>query len=275
MVTAITLIATAWATDFLGFRTFVKEAWGWIVDAFRDARDRLRSALNSIRENFLDWWENVQAFFRGIPAQMLGFGKDIITGLMDGVKSMMTGAVDAVKGVGEGIISGFKYLLGIQSPSRVFFEFGQDIGQGLADGMDASQPVVEAAVSRLADVAASAGRAIISGAFSPENIVGGIVGGLTGQDAIAALEARQAALQDTWRRLGGMSNIHGARSYSENLVRAQLDAVTDALDQLRQELVLNRRETARTSEATARRFGFAVDTFSQDVRGLTLAKQRY
>lgn len=275
VVTAITLIATAWATDFMGFRTFIKEAWGWVVDAFRDVRDKLRSALNAIRENFLDWWDNVQTFFKGIPAQMLGFGKDIISGLMDGVKSMMTGAVDAVKGVGEGIISGFKNLLGIESPSKVFFEFGMDIGQGLADGIEASQPVAVAAIEQLGGVLASAGRAVISGALSAENIVGGLTKGLSPEAAIAAVEERLAVNQDTWRRLPGVSNMHGARSYMEGLNRMEFDALTAELRRLREEVALSRRETARTSEATTRRFSYAVDTFSQDVRGLTLAKQRY
>lgn len=275
VVTAITLIATAWATDFMGFRTFIKEAWGWVVDAFRDVRDKLRSALNAIRENFLDWWDNVTSFFQGIPEKMLGFGKDIISGLMDGVKSMMTGAVDAVKGVGEGIISGFKNLLGIASPSKVFFEFGQDIGQGLADGIEDSQGVAVAAVERLGGALAAAGRAVVSGALSAENIVGGIVGNLTGRDAIAAIEERLAVNQDTWRRLPGVSNMHGARSYMEGLNRMEFDALTAELRRLREEVALSRRETARTSEATTRRFSLAVDSFGQDVRNLTLAKQRY
>ena len=149
------------------------------------------------------------------------------------------------------------------------------IGQGLADGIEASQPVAVAAIERLGGVLASAGRAVISGALSAENIVGGLTKGLSPEAAIAAIEERLAVNQDTWRRLPGVSNMHGARSYMEGLNRMEFDALTAKLRRLREEVALSRRENARTGEAQTRRFSLAVDSFSQDVRGMTLAKQRY
>src|SRR5690606_37277899 len=98
-----------------------------------------RAALAAAREIFDNWWSSVNDFFGGLPQKMVDFGRDLIQGLINGVKSMVTGAVDAVKGVGESVINGFKNLLGIESPSKVFHELGLDIGEGLAQGIESSE----------------------------------------------------------------------------------------------------------------------------------------
>lgn len=328
IITAITLIAAAWATDFLGMRTFLIEQWGhvrqsfvdswealkdlggriagvvtsmWsgVTTAFATARDRISGLFDGIRQHFqlfvdfvgaifrgdfraaLDaaqaivenWWTTINDFFSGIPAKMLEIGKNIMMGLVDGVKSMMTAAVDAVKGVGNKIVDGFKGLLGIESPSKVFHELGLEIGQGLVGGIDASVPAAEAAAKRLGSAVAAAGRVAMSGALSADNIVGGIIGGLEGKDAIEALQDRLAQLKT--QRDSLITAGSTARRVGGAFIDAQTKALETELRRLREELVQSRAINAREGEIQTRRFSMAVTTFGNDVRGLTLARQRY
>lgn len=270
IITAVGLIATAFATDFLGIRTKTVEAWEAVKRAFTGAYEHMREVLARIRTAFSDWWTNLWNYLKDIPARMLSFGKDMVNGLINGVKGMMGAAGDAIKGLGDNIISGFKGLLGIASPSKVFHQFGVNIGQGLADGINESTPAAVTAAEGLASTVTEIGRAISKGVWSAENIVGGIVGNLTGRDAIDAIEARLEQIRDTRRGL-----MPSANRRAGVFLDSQVDALEAELRRLREELVLSRRENARTSEATTKRFSFAVDSFSQDVRNLTLAKQRY
>lgn len=68
----------------------------------------------------------------------LQLGKDILQGMIDGIKSMATAAVDAVKNVANRLSSKFKELLGIASPSKLFRQFGIYLDKGLALGITSS-----------------------------------------------------------------------------------------------------------------------------------------
>ena len=62
-------------------------------------------------------------------------GVDILGGLAEGLKFGLNLALDAIVWVSEQIISFFKALFGIASPSKVFIGFGKDIMQGLGNGI--------------------------------------------------------------------------------------------------------------------------------------------
>jgi len=63
-------------------------------------------------------------------------GKNIVTGLWDGIKSMGTWISDKVSGFFSGIVDGAKDLLGIHSPSTVFAGIGENMGAGIGIGFD-------------------------------------------------------------------------------------------------------------------------------------------
>lgn len=63
-------------------------------------------------------------------------GKNIVTGLWDGIKSMGTWISDKVSGFFSGIVEGAKDLLGIHSPSTVFAGIGENMGAGIGVGFE-------------------------------------------------------------------------------------------------------------------------------------------
>lgn len=72
--------------------------------------------------------------------------------IFEGISSAWDKTVKWIKDLG-GMISGtFKEVLGIHSPSRVFAQFGEDIGEGLQQGIDASAPDVNDSVEHLVKV---------------------------------------------------------------------------------------------------------------------------
>jgi phage-related protein len=61
-------------------------------------------------------------------------GKDIIDGLVKGVKNAAAKVGTALKEVANGAINSVKKVLGIRSPSKVFAGIGENMGLGLAEG---------------------------------------------------------------------------------------------------------------------------------------------
>lgn len=295
IITAVGLIAAAWSTDFMGLKTKTLEAWeaikarfteAWerlstlaqrireivtgLLDAFRGFLNDVRGVSASIEQAFRDWWGDIWRFLSGLPGEMLNFGKDLMQGLINGVRSMMTGAVDAVRGVGENVINSFKSLLGIQSPSKVFYGFGVDIGEGLAQGIESSEGRVKEAVEGLTKRVFKA-----SGAFDPAGLAAALTSGLAEKDAIAAIRARLSELTGQRDHVMEHYGSNRFKNVALGFINPQIEALNDELARLRQELVTTRNHTAREGEAQTRRFSMAVTTFGADVRSLTLAKQRY
>jgi phage-related protein len=97
----------------------------------------------------------VNNMFGGLPGRILGAvggfgsllfsaGRNIVQGLINGVGDLAGNAVRAVMNVGARMVDGVKSFLGIKSPSRVFAQLGRFVVQGLADGLGATKPVVDA-----------------------------------------------------------------------------------------------------------------------------------
>lgn len=255
---------------FQGMRETISNVIRMVTSLFRGD---FRGAWNAARDVITSWWDTINTFFGGLPQKFLNFGKDLITGLIDGVKSMVTNAVDAVKGVGSSIISGFKNLLGIESPSKVFHGFGMDITEGLARGVEAGTPRAVAAVETLGRALKGAGDAIVKGAFDPDDLARSVTAGLEGRDAIRAAQERLEELRarqvDLRARPGRLDRIAGP------MVSAEIEALQREIQRLNQTLRDTTTEQARSTEQQTTRFARAVTTFDSGVRGLQLANQRY
>ena len=81
----------------------------------------------------------------------LQIGKDIVTGIANGLKSSLSTIIDAAASVGEAALNGLKDLLGIHSPSRVFRdEVGKNIALGIAEGIQQNKKYAKKSADEIA-----------------------------------------------------------------------------------------------------------------------------
>lgn len=105
---------------------------------------------------FTDLPGKILGVFGKAGSLLLGVGKDIVRGLINGIGSMARSVIDALLDLIPGPLKKFAGALGIQSPSKVFRGFGVNVGQGFALGIDSTQSQVSQSVRALASTALGA-----------------------------------------------------------------------------------------------------------------------
>lgn len=172
------IIKGDWEKVWEGIKNIVSGVWNMILAVIKNVINNVKAiigiglavisglwsaAWNGIKHIFSLAWEAIVSsvkqgigktidFFKALPGRIVSAlgdlgellieaGKDIIRGLIKGIGSMVGKAVDAVKNVVGGVIDGAKGLLGIGSPSKVFYKIGQDTVAGLAGGLRETKAV--------------------------------------------------------------------------------------------------------------------------------------
>lgn len=144
--------------------------------------DRIKEAVGTVRDWIVDKWNAVVDFLRGVPGKIWGFfaelpgrlmglGGDLVMGLINGIKNSAGALLNTVKNFIINTIPGpIRSILGISSPSKVMMGFGENVGEGLALGMEGAGSRVAGAAGRLATATA---RSVIGPGYSLAGVAGG------------------------------------------------------------------------------------------------------
>ncbi len=130
--------------------------------------------------------------FLSLGGKIIDVGKNIVSGVWDGIVGMATWIKDKVTGFFSGIVDGVKNFLGIHSPSRVFADIGGNTIAGYAEGVDKGastnqgriMSAVEGLSSGMADSLGAGGED--SGAALMDKLAQAATGGLQGMTQVAA-----------------------------------------------------------------------------------------
>jgi hypothetical protein len=78
-------------------------------------------------------------------------GSNIVKGIAEGITAGVQWVTDAISGLATKAKNAFTSLLGIHSRSRVFFEYGGFVTQGLVQGVDKGRPQVGRSIGNMLD----------------------------------------------------------------------------------------------------------------------------
>ena len=186
-----------WNEKWQGFSANFQTAWESLPGFVQHPIQALDQASAGLKQWFVgvgEWWNQKWAGFKenwdkawnslvdtikNLPAKFLDYGKNIVQGLIDGINKGIENAKKTVGGLAKAIIDKFTTDTDINSPSKVFEQFGIYINQGLANGITAALPYVEQAMTNLANVVQQKGNEMIDyGATTATNFVDGFFNGL-------------------------------------------------------------------------------------------------
>ncbi len=134
----------------------------------------------------------IAAIVDGFTAQgpkILDIGKNIVSGVWQGIQNMGSWIREKVSGFFGGIVDSVKGVLGIQSPSRVFAGIGGYMAEGLGEGFGREMSGVQRQIDRsMAELAGNASATVkVSGGAA------GHQGGIADGGILADLPAQIAA----------------------------------------------------------------------------------
>lgn len=122
--------------------------------------ETINAAIGSIRQ----FGSDVAATLSALPGQMTEIGRQIIDGLLAGLREKWEAAKAWFVSLGDSIPQWVRNRLGIQSPSTVFAEIGRNIMQGLSGGLTSMQGGVESDVQGFASNLATTFADVLTGA---------------------------------------------------------------------------------------------------------------
>lgn len=142
-----------------GFDGMFQTVVGWAGSILSSIRNTMGQLVDSVGQGIQDAIQ----WFKDLPGRVLGAigdagkwlynaGKQVIQGLINGLKSAVGDVLNFFKNLVSQAIGSVTSALKIGSPSKVFAEIGVNIGRGLIVGLQAITPAVGEAAAAMAGV---------------------------------------------------------------------------------------------------------------------------
>lgn len=136
-------ISAYWTGVWNAVKGLVGSAWNGITST-------VSNGINNVLNTVKGIGGKIKGAFNGAGNWLLGAGRNIIMGLVNGIKNAIGAAVNAAKSAASNVVNAAKSALGIHSPSRVFRdEVGKMIPAGLGKGVEANMSLAVNPVQRM------------------------------------------------------------------------------------------------------------------------------
>ena len=131
-----------------------------VIDKFNSMKDRLFTVLDVLKSQAKARFESIKntiiTTLKELPAKLLQVGKDIVNGLVNGIKSGASSVTTAIGNMASSAVTKAKDVLGIKSPSREFKKLGVHTADGMAIGIKKGAKAVKSEAQRMAEQAIEA-----------------------------------------------------------------------------------------------------------------------
>ena len=143
------VVTTAWnniknAVTSVGnaIKTAVANLWNNVTSAVKTA---MSNVFNAVKSGF----SNVKDHITGLASQAFNWGKDLIMGIVNGIKSCISAVGDAVSSVADKIKSFLHFSVPDEGPLTDYEKWMPDFMKGLAKGIEDSKGMVTKAMDSL------------------------------------------------------------------------------------------------------------------------------
>lgn len=131
-------------TVFFSVISFIKDNWKQLATFLINPIAGVIALLYKLNPQFREWVDNLITEIKEGFVKMIEVGKNIVTGLWEGIAGSMKWLVGKIKEWCGNILDNIKDFFGIHSPSQYTKEFGKYLVQGLAEGITEDMSAEEA-----------------------------------------------------------------------------------------------------------------------------------
>lgn len=162
-------VTTVWNAIKNAVTTVMNAIKGVVSSAWNNIKSMISSVMNSIKSVITSIWNNVKfaigsiigqiytvihsgfekavGYVKGLASQAFNWGKDLVMGIVNGIKSCISAVTDAVTGVANKIRSVLHFSVPDEGPLTDYESWMPDFMTGLAKGIEKSRSLVQKAVS--------------------------------------------------------------------------------------------------------------------------------
>ncbi|MBT2566595.1 tape measure protein [Arthrobacter sp. ISL-85] len=165
IVSVVGGLITAWVSgivyNFTGLWGFISSIFGQVASFLGGIWNNIVSGVSGMIGNVVGTLAGlggaIMGALSGAGSWLFGIGKNIVEGLMDGIKSLAGTIGNFFLSLIPGWIVGpFKAALGIASPSKLFRGFGRNIGEGVILGAGDMKADITSTMTNLVDIPSAA-----------------------------------------------------------------------------------------------------------------------
>ena len=135
------------------------------VNAFNNLRSSISSTIGNISSTIINGFSNAVSYITSLPSRAWGWGRDIISGVVDGIRNAIGSLISAMSDVAGTISSYIHFTEPDKGPLSNFHTYMPDMMHQIAQGIENGIPQIENAMDAM-------GRSMLP-------TMGGIEGGTT------------------------------------------------------------------------------------------------
>lgn len=133
-------------TSVLGIVENIKTG---VINGFNNLKSGVTTTVGNVATAIKNGLGKAVDYVKGLPSQFLGWGKDMIQGLINGIKSKIGAVGDAVRGVANKVKNFLHFSRPDEGPLRDYETWMPDFMTGLASGIRKNMRLVTGAMDAL------------------------------------------------------------------------------------------------------------------------------
>lgn len=145
-----TVISTVWNGIKTTVSTVVNGIKNTVSTVFNNIKSSISGTMNNIVSVIKSGFNNAISFITSLPSKALQWGKDMIMGIVNGIKSCIGAVGDAVSSVANKIKSFLHFSVPDEGPLTDYESWMPDFMKGLAKGIEDSKRMVAKAMDGVA-----------------------------------------------------------------------------------------------------------------------------
>ena len=144
-------VSSVWNSISSTISSVMNTIHSMVTNIWNNVKSSVASVISGIYSTIKGGFDNAVNYVKGLASDAWNWGRDIVSNIIDGLRSMIGILADSVSNIADTIRSYLHFSVPDVGPLTDFESWMPDFMNGLADGINKSKKVVAKAVSGVAD----------------------------------------------------------------------------------------------------------------------------